>query len=995
MTTNLLTVLSGLEIGIIAALAVLVIAFVAADVILVARNKRRREAAPVAAPAEPVIVYMPAPAAEPAQPAAEEPAPLPVIVASPVEDSPAMEELYQRIKLDRSFTAKLVQADDETKQMYSELKNELLSYAGVKDRMSWRRETYRRGRLSLARFGVRGKTLCLYLALQPAEYAESKYKVEDASDRSSCADTPLMYRIKNPLRMRYAKELIAAMMAQNGLERIERETADYTEELAYRTTLKLIEEELIRVPEGVELPTEAPAPVEPVISPVEDSPALEELYQRIKLDRSFTAKLVQSDDETKQMYSELKNELLSYAGVKDRMSWRRETYRRARLTLARFGVRGKTLCLYLALQPAEYAESKYKVEDASDRSSCADTPLMYRIKNPLRMRYAKELIAAMMAQNGLERIERETADYTEELAYRTTLKLIEEELIRVPEGVELPTEAPAPVEPIAAPAEELAPEEPVSAEPEIAAASAVSVLRIPRALPTETDDTELTLRYNRSFRAKLIQSENDVKEWYTDIKNELLSYRNVRARESWKYETFTYKRKLYAKLLFRGKTLCLYLPVNAADYADSKYKLEDVSDVSAFRDTPACYRLRSERRVKYAAELVRQILATLGAERIEREPEDYYPPYCGTLRLIRKGLIKRVVVEAKEWGTREEEDVSAEEAIEEPVEEVVEEPVEETVAEPAVSLAEPVEEVSEEVVEEPAEPVDEVPAEPIEEVAEEPIDEAVEEPIEEVLAEPVEEVSEEPIDQAVEEPAVSLAKPVEEVVEEPVEETVAESVEELDETPVEEVSEEPIDEAVEEPAEEPAEEVPAEPVEEVAEEVVEELAEEPVEEPAEDIPVEPVEESAAEVAEEPVEEPTEELTEEPAEEVPTEPVEEPAEEPAEPVEELTVEPIAETVAEPVEEITPVEALTKKELSDVEHYRQQEEDENGIPVVGVMFRRRGRKVYWFDPDGKEWEKGELAIYKSDPPQEVIVVECAKRAPEKLHLPLKPLCKLRKS
>ena len=59
----------------------------------------------------------------------------------------------------------------------------------------------------------------------------------------------------------------------------------------------------------------------------------------------------------------------------------------------------------------------------------------------------------------------------------------------------------------------------------------------------------------------------------------------------------------------------------------------------------------------------------------------------------------------------------------------------------------------------------------------------------------------------------------------------------------------------------------------------------------------------------------------------------------------------------------------------------------------MFRRRGRKVYWFDPDGKEWEKGEIALYRSpdNALQEVIVVARTKRAPSKLHLPLKPLRK----
>ena len=34
-------------------------------------------------------------------------------------------------------------------------------------------------------------------------------------------------------------------------------------------------------------------------------------------------------------------------------------------------------------------------------------------------------------------------------------------------------------------------------------------------------------RYNRSFAAKLIQSEDKVKRWYSELKRELLSYKKV------------------------------------------------------------------------------------------------------------------------------------------------------------------------------------------------------------------------------------------------------------------------------------------------------------------------------------------------------------------------------------------------------------------------------------------------------------------------------------
>ena len=160
------------------------------------------------------------------------------------------------------------------------------------------------------------------------------------------------------------------------------------------------------------------------------------------------------------------------------------------------------------------------------------------------------------------------------------------------------------------------------------------------------EDTELAMRYNRSFRARLIQSDDEVKEWYGLIKNAILNHKKVASRISWKYETFSFKRNPVAKLLIKGKTLYIYLPLNAADYADTKYKLEDVSSVSQFADTPALYKLKSERRVKYVLELVEVICEKLGSEQTDNQPVDYYEPYNSDAALIGKGLVKRVIESA-------------------------------------------------------------------------------------------------------------------------------------------------------------------------------------------------------------------------------------------------------------------------------------------------------------------------------------------------------------
>lgn len=106
------------------------------------------------------------------------------------ESSTFVTEGVERVRYDRSFKAKHIQMKDESKEWYSTLKNELLSYQRVKSRLSWRKETFRIGRMPLARFVIRGKTLCLLLAIEPSGLQGTKFTVDDVSAVASTADTP-------------------------------------------------------------------------------------------------------------------------------------------------------------------------------------------------------------------------------------------------------------------------------------------------------------------------------------------------------------------------------------------------------------------------------------------------------------------------------------------------------------------------------------------------------------------------------------------------------------------------------------------------------------------------------------------------------------------------------------------------------------------------------------------------------------------------------------
>ena len=481
----------------------------------------------------------------------------------------------------------------------------------------------------------------------------------------------------------------------------------------------------------------------------------------IRYNKSFTAKLIQSSDEVKGWYATLKNALLSYKKTKSRISWHTDSINCGRIKLAKFAIRGKTLRLYLALNPEDYAETKYKVEYGEGKRYEA-VPCMYRIKNSRRVKYALELIAALAEKYGLILTEREDEDYY--LPYEETAPLLARGLIKQINGA-----------PSAEDAEEIEEVEETQPVPVVVAGG----------------NTRFNIRYNKSFTAKLIQSSDEVKGWYATLKNALLSYKKTKSRISWHTDSINCGRIKLAKFAIRGKTLRLYLALNPEDYAETKYKVE-YGEGKRYEAVPCMYRIKNSRRVKYALELIAALAEKYGLILTEREDEDYYLPYEETAPLLARGLIKEIN------------------------------------GAPSAEDAEEIEEVAEE--------------------AEEEIPEEVEQ----------------------------------------------------------------------------AEEVAAtQPPESDGEAAEEESEEEPEEEP--------------------------------------------------------------------------EELSESEKEDVEEYDGHSDDEDGIPVIGVMFRRRGKKVYWFDPDGKQWQKGEIAHYVAPDGlrHEVIVVDMAKRSPDKLHLPLKPLHKLRQS
>ena len=215
-------------------------------------------------------------------------------------------------------------------------------------------------------------------------------------------------------------------------------------------------EEIAEEP-AIEEVVEEPAPVEEVPAPVVEVPAAQEeiaasadpvlLFDEIdennlidaetglviRLKKSFTAKLKQSEENIKEYYSQVKNELISYKKINSNVSWHGDRFNYGRDTVAKMNICGKTLCVYLALDPndPEFKSTVYHQKDVGNQKAYESTPFMVKVKSDAAAKKAVRLAAALAEKLATEKDENfAEVDYVTEYAYETTKKLYEDGFIK-------------------------------------------------------------------------------------------------------------------------------------------------------------------------------------------------------------------------------------------------------------------------------------------------------------------------------------------------------------------------------------------------------------------------------------------------------------------------------------------------------------------------------------------------------------------------------------
>ena len=376
--------------------------------------------------------------------------------------------------------------------------------------------------------------------------------------------------------------------------------------------------QFVPVPAPVFVAPPEPAPVVPVILPDEDG-----MYT-VRYLYSFRAKLIQSTPEIQRRYQNIIDLVGAYEGVKAVESWKHVRIYSGRELYSYMVFKGKKLCITFALDPAEFEDTKYRGIDVSDVKRYEKTPMMLKLTSDRRGRYSEYLLSLLLEREGFTKGEVKVTEIN--LPYETREQLIRRKLVK-----------------IVAPGARGGEKERIDRETFLREQQAMREAEA-EIMPLVDEQGMVIIRYNYSFRAKLIQSTPEIQKRYGTLVDFMRSYKKVKAAESWKQVRVYAGRTLYALFTFRGKKLCVSFALDPAEFEGTKYRGIDVSGVKKYARTPMMLKLTSERRARYAEHLFTVLMERGEVPQGVVVPTEWENEYRSREQLITDNKIKMVSV---------------------------------------------------------------------------------------------------------------------------------------------------------------------------------------------------------------------------------------------------------------------------------------------------------------------------------------------------------------
>ncbi len=263
----------------------------------------------------------------------------------------------------KTFRQRLLEAGAVVQERHDRIEALLRRFTGVRVILAAKQETYKCGSVPVARMQVRGKTLNAYIGLPCAEFENTKYIFEDVSGRQKFLRYPMRVRITSERQVRYACELLLALAARHGITVTEAAPVTQDESVAIEA---------------------------------ENSSPFAHLAGRTD-DRTFAERLDAVPPVVRERYESIVARLRLEVGMRVAQGKKQQTFLLGRLPVARLVIKGKTLNVYLALDPLRFESSKYVYTNASSVKRYARYPMRVRITSERQRRWTLELIDTLLA----------------------------------------------------------------------------------------------------------------------------------------------------------------------------------------------------------------------------------------------------------------------------------------------------------------------------------------------------------------------------------------------------------------------------------------------------------------------------------------------------------------------------------------------------------------------------------------------------------------------
>ncbi|MBQ9714632.1 MAG: hypothetical protein IJV83_04870 [Clostridia bacterium] len=491
---------------------------------------------------------------------------------------PSLEELAEKPahfhgKRDmRTFAEKLADSGEELKTRFADIEEYLLRIEGISLRDSRKFRTAKCGRVPVVKFAIKGKTLNAYIASSPADYENTKYVFTDVSDSKATKDYAMRIKVTSDRQTRWTKELLEDIVERNGwtLREVaieESAVLELDDDLKKEAEKAALEE--ISAAENEPMNEESLGENMPKLVPfIVERPA----HFHGKRDmRTFAEKLADSDDSLKEKLTKFEEYLLRIEGISLRDSRKFRTAKCGKTPIAKFAIKGKTLNAYIASNPADYENTKYVFTDVSDAKATKDYAMRIKVTSDRQTRWTKELLEDVVERNG----------------WTLRESPVEEETV-----LEL--------------------DDDLKKEAEKAA-------QAEKVLPFYANFNRLRVR--KTFAQKLEAASVETKARYEEIIEALYSLKGARLIEAESQKTFKKGNLPVARLLFKGKTLNVYLGLNPADFENTKYIFTDVSSKKKYARYPMRVKITSARQVRWVKELIKKLAEINGIPVLEGKRE--------------------------------------------------------------------------------------------------------------------------------------------------------------------------------------------------------------------------------------------------------------------------------------------------------------------------------------------------------------------------------------